>query len=77
MRDLRVVRAERVLSRHGLSTDASLAGQGDDIIAVRAPFEQLQQLREIAPELKELGFRYVTLELKTAEEIDGEISDAQ
>ena len=72
MRDLRIVRAERVLSSHGLSTDASVSGQGDDIIAVRAPFEQLKQLREIAPALKELGFRYVALELKTAEESDGE-----
>lgn len=76
MRDVRVVRAERVLSSHGLSTDASITGQSEDIIAVRAPFEQLRHLREIAPELKELGFRYVALELKTADDLDGAKRDA-
>jgi hypothetical protein len=32
---------------------------------LRASFSELDRLREMAPELKSLGFRYVTLELDT------------
>ena len=70
MNDLRMVRAERLLAHKGLSSRVSVAGQHEDVLAVHAPFADLAQLRELAPELKALGFRYVALELNTEETRD-------
>lgn len=70
MTDLRMVRAERLLAENGLSSRVSVAGQADDVLAVHASFTVLPQLRELAPELKALGFRYVALELNTEETLD-------
>lgn len=65
MKDLRLPRAERLLAEIGLNPRLSLAGQDDDVLAIEADLAQLEQLRELAPDLKALGFRYVALELKT------------
>ena len=67
MTDLRVVRAERLLTDHGLPAAVSVTGHADDVLAVQAPFTHLIELRSLAPKLKELGFRYVALELNTEE----------
>ncbi len=66
--DLRVVRAERMLHERGIPAAVSIAGHEDDVIAIQADFSKLHQLRALAPELKQLGFRYVALELDTEEE---------
>ena len=65
MHDLRLVRAERMLNEHGIAAAVSVAGHEDDVIAIQADFSKLNELRELAPELKGLGFRYVALELDT------------
>jgi hypothetical protein len=67
MHDLRLVRAERMLHEHGISGAVRLAGHEDDVIAIQADISKLNELRALAPELKELGFRYVALELDTEE----------
>jgi hypothetical protein len=61
----RLTQAQSILARHGLSTSVSVAGHADDVIAIQAPIAQLKELQSLAPELKELGFRYVALELET------------
>jgi hypothetical protein len=65
MKDLRIVRASRVLEERGIDADPSLEGHADDVLALRASISELDHLRELVPELKALGFRYVTLELDT------------
>ena len=65
--DLRVVRAERILHAHGISAEVTIAGHEADVIAIQADISKLKELRALAPELKELGFRYVALELDTEE----------
>ena len=67
MQDLRLVRAERMLNEHGISAAVSVAGHEDDVIAIQTDISKLNELRALAPELKELGFRYVALELDTEE----------
>jgi hypothetical protein len=67
MHDLRLVRAERMLHELGIAAAVTLAGHEDDVIAIQADFSKLNELRALAPELKELGFRYVALELDTEE----------
>jgi len=62
---MRVLLAERLLSCRGLSANVTLAGHEDDVLAVRAPVDQLDEIRQVTPELKKLGFRYVALELDT------------
>ena len=63
--DIRVARAQRLLKESGVHADPSVAGHDDDILSLRASLSELDRLREIAPELKSLGFRYVALELDT------------
>ena len=65
--DVRIVRAERMLLAHGIDAAVSVAGHEDDVIAIQADISKLSELRALAPELKELGFRYVALELDTEE----------
>ena len=69
MTDLRMLRAQRLLAENGLSTRLGVVGQGHDVLAVQAPFTELRQLRELAPELKALGFKYVALELNTEDRV--------
>ncbi|MEX2280965.1 MAG: hypothetical protein WEE89_00590 [Gemmatimonadota bacterium] len=63
--DFRIARAQRLLRENGVEADPTVAGHADDILSLRASFTELDRLREMAPELKSLGFRYVTLELDT------------
>jgi hypothetical protein len=65
MTDLRLVRAQRILGHNGLASNLSVAGFADDILAVQAPVTQMEALHALAPELKQLGFRYIALELDT------------
>lgn len=68
MTDLRLIRAERLLSGHGLAAQVRVAGHASDVLAVQAPIARLLELRSLAPQLKELGFRYIALELNTEEQ---------
>jgi hypothetical protein len=65
MKDVRTIRAARLLEDKGIHAEPSIAGHADDVLSVRAPLSELDHLRELAPSLKSLGFRYVTLELDT------------
>ena len=65
MSDPRISRAAALLAEHGLAPRVSVAGQAADILAIDAAFTNLTELRDLAPALKALGFRYVALELNT------------
>ncbi len=63
MKDVRIARATRLLKASGVAAEPSIAGHAEDVLSLRASLTALDRLRELAPELKSLGFRYVTLEL--------------
>lgn len=64
MTDPRVERALRLLESNGLAeASVEVAGFDADIAAVRLPPRLLGRLRVVAHELRDLGFRYVALEL--------------
>jgi hypothetical protein len=67
MTDLRLVQARGMLTGEGLAAEVSVAGHAEDVLSVQAPIAQLRQLQALAPELKQLGFRYVALELAAEE----------
>lgn len=60
----RLARVQRLLDEAGLSgATVDVAGHASEIAAVTAPVSQVARLRELAPAVKALGFRYVALEL--------------
>ncbi|HUG00879.1 MAG TPA: hypothetical protein VML95_03390 [Longimicrobiales bacterium] len=62
--DGRIERALALLRSHGASIrGASAAGAAGDVLAVHADAAQVARVRSIAPRLRELGFRYVAVEL--------------
>ena len=63
--DIRIARAQRLLKESGVEADPTIAGHDDDVLSLRASLSELDRLREMATELKSLGFRYVALELDT------------
>jgi PP-loop superfamily ATP-utilizing enzyme len=67
-RDERVERAEALLRERGLaSARVAAAGSKGEIAAISAPPGAVAELAELAPRIKALGFRYVTLELPEGE----------
>ncbi|MGH7467737.1 MAG: hypothetical protein ACRENP_07075 [Longimicrobiales bacterium] len=67
MADPRLVNASRWLDQRGIGAVPSAAGYAQDVLALRAPIRELDRLRQLAPELKALGFSYVALELDAEE----------
>ena len=61
--DSRLAGARRVLEAAGITAPVSAAGPEDEIVAVQGGAELRERLAELAPEIRALGFRYVTLEL--------------
>ena len=60
----RLQRVRRLLDFAGLTgAKVAVAGHESEIVAVAAPASELARLRELAPAMKALGFRYVALEL--------------
>ncbi|MBX6362986.1 MAG: hypothetical protein IRZ00_03880 [Gemmatimonadetes bacterium] len=62
--DARAVAAENLLGREGLpGVRVSVAGHQREIAVVEAEPAALVRLAELAPEIKALGFRFVTIDL--------------
>jgi hypothetical protein len=69
----RVAGVEALLRARGLAyARVTAAGADGEIAAVHAPPGAVAELAELAPQIKALGFRYVTLELSD----DDDPSDA-
>lgn len=52
-----------LLAREGIAGAVEVVGKDADIVAVSAEEASLSRLRDLAPEIRALGFRYVTLDL--------------
>ena len=70
--DPRIAEAERVLAGHGVAADVSVEGHEREIAAVRVAEDSWPQMlgdegAAIAAEVKALGFRFVALDLATAD----------
>ncbi len=59
----RLGRAAAMLAEAGLDGAVTVAGHREDVLVVAAPASCRARLAAMAPGLKALGFRYVTLEL--------------
>lgn len=59
----RARRAERLLARRGVAAQVEAVGFDGATAAVRADRAALSRVREAAPALRALGFRYVALDL--------------
>jgi hypothetical protein len=65
MGDTRLEMAAALLVREGLSgLDVEVLGHEGDVLAVAAPASAQPALAVLAPRLKELGFRYIALDLE-------------
>ena len=62
----RDARARALLEAEGLAADVRSAGADGEIAAVAAGPSSLDALRALTPRLRELGYRYVAIDL-TAE----------
>lgn len=56
-------RARTLLAREGIRAHVSAAGAEGEILAVRAAPELWRVLARLAPGVRSLGFRYLTLEM--------------
>ena len=59
----RLEQARRLLAEAGTDAPVRAAGVEGDIVAVAGSPELRQPLARLAPSLRELGFRYVALDL--------------
>jgi PP-loop superfamily ATP-utilizing enzyme len=60
----RVGDLERFLSSRGFDdVSVSVAGHQRDIAVIAAPPDSVERLARLAPEIREIGFRYVTIDL--------------
>lgn len=59
----RLEQVRALLARAGVAARLSTAGADDEILAVHAPPAARSMLARLAPEVRSLGFRYVTIEL--------------
>ncbi len=66
-REGRLAEARALLARERLGARLGVAGADDEILAVRASPSQRATLARLAPELRSLGFRYVTIELEAGD----------
>jgi hypothetical protein len=61
--------AERLIRGRGIEGAIVRAvGLDGEIAAIRAPSECIGRLKELAPEVKALGFRYVAFDLAAVDE---------
>lgn len=58
-----VARVRALLEEKGIIGEVEVVGRDGDIVAVAAEQASLPELRNLAPEIRSLGFRYVTLDL--------------
>ena len=65
--DERLASARDLLASEGVAATVSAAGRDGEIVAVRGNPSLRRRLGELAPALRELGFRYVALELDPGE----------
>ncbi len=56
-------RARAALRAHDLPEHADRAGHAGDMLVVQAAPGRIDDVRACAPELRKLGFRYVTIEI--------------
>lgn len=63
MTDHRLTAVRALLARKGMDAPVSVAGADAEILAVHAGPEAREALARLAPEVRAIGFRYVTIEL--------------
>lgn len=61
--DDRLERARDLLARAGVHAELSVAGTEAEIIVIRTGPDMRAVLARFAPEIRALGFRYVTIEV--------------
>jgi hypothetical protein len=62
--DDRLERVDDLLAREGMHAELSVAGAEGEIIVIRAGAAMRAALARTAPEIRALGFRYVTIEIE-------------
>ncbi len=67
----RLQRAAALLTGEGIAGDVSVAGHEEDVLVVAVPAVARSRLEGLAPRLKAIGFRYITLELSAPDEGSG------
>lgn len=67
--DLRVERARSLLAGEGMGVALSAAGVNGEILAVHAGPECREALARLAPEIRSLGFQYVTIDLAASDSL--------
>lgn len=69
----RTAEAAKLLAQAGIAADVTVAGQAGDIAVVAAPVGFLHDIAAHAAAIRELGFRYVALEIGpgNAESVSG------
>lgn len=58
----RLAAVRDLLAAAGLAADPAVAGREGEIVAIRGGPELREPLARLAPDIRSLGFRYVTLE---------------
>ncbi len=58
-----IERARALLHSQGLAVNVDRAGHTGDMLVVEAPPGRIEDVRACSPELRKLGFRYVTIEI--------------
>lgn len=72
MTEVALERAAELLAREGWSeARLEVLGHERDVLAVTAPASARSRLAALAPRLRELGFRYITLDLEGPSTVDG------
>jgi hypothetical protein len=65
--ELRLDHAARLITAEGIAfSDVRVAGHAQDIIVIESDPAAADRLSALAPALKALGFRYVTVDLSTS-----------
>jgi len=57
-----------LLRRHNIVADVRRAGHAGDIVVIEAAADRIAEIRGLSAQIRECGFRYVTVELMTSEE---------
>jgi len=65
--DARLEWAQALLTRGGIVARLTSAGADGEILVVHAPTSARETLARLAPEVRSLGFRYVTIELEAGD----------
>lgn len=59
-----LLRARALLAREGMHAELSVAGAEGEILVVRVGAAMRRALARAAPEIRAIGFRYVTIEIE-------------